>query len=130
MPKESTALRVLVVEDEPLIRWSVAETLAQAGHTVLEAGDGASALRAVREASGSIDVVLLDLRLPDSYDLTLLSDIRRLMPLSTVILVTAFATPDVVADALARGADRVANKPLDIHDLVPLVLHTHSRRSH
>jgi DNA-binding response OmpR family regulator len=130
MPKESPALRVLVVEDEPLIRWSVTETLAQAGHTVLEAGDGASARRAVREVSGSIDVVLLDFRLPDSDDLTLLSDIRRLMPRSAVILVTAFATPDVVTDALARGADRVLTKPLDIHDLVPLVLQAHSRRSH
>jgi two-component system, NtrC family, response regulator AtoC len=130
MPKESPALRVLVVEDEPLIRWSVTETLAQAGHTVFEAGDGASARRAVREASGSIDVVLLDFRLPDSHDLTLLSDVRRLMPRSAVLLITAFATPDLVADALARGADRVLSKPLDIHDLLPLVLHAHGRRSH
>ncbi len=130
MPKESPTLRVLVVEDEPLIRWSVTEMLAQAGHTVLEAGDGASALRAVREASGSIDVVLLDFRLPDSHDLTLLSEIRRLMPRSVVILVTAFATSDVVTDALARGADRVLTKPLDVHDLVPLVLHAYGRRSH
>jgi DNA-binding NarL/FixJ family response regulator len=68
--------------------------------------------------------------LPDSDDLTLLSEMRRLIPRSAGILVTAFATPDLVADALARGADCVLNKPLDIRDLVPLVLHAHSRRSH
>ena len=129
MTKKSPALRVLVVEDEPLIRWSVTETLVQAGHTVMEAGDGASARRAVREASGSIDVVLLDLRLPDSSDLTLLSDIRQLIPRSAVIIVTAFATPDIVTDALARVADRVLTKPVDIQDLVPLVNQAHARRS-
>ena len=129
MSEESPTLHVLVVEDEPLIRWSVTEMLVQAGHTVLEAGDGTSALRAVQAASGSIDVVLLDFRLPDSHDLTLLSEIRRLMPRSAVILVTAFATPDIVTDALALGADRVLTKPLDVHDVVPLVLHAYSRRS-
>jgi DNA-binding NtrC family response regulator len=130
MPKESPALRVLIVEDEPLIRWSVKETLAEAGHTVFEADDRASARRAVGEAAGPFDVVLLDFRLPDSHDLTLLSEIRRLMPRSAVILVTAYATPDVVTDALALGAERVLTKPLDMHDLVPLVLDAHHGRSH
>jgi len=40
-------LRVLVIDDEPLIRWSIAETLGAAGHHVAEAEDAASALRAI-----------------------------------------------------------------------------------
>jgi len=53
-------LRVLIVEDEPLIRWSIAETLANSGHSVLEASDAASAVRALKEASRPVDIVLLD----------------------------------------------------------------------
>ena len=122
MPKETAALRVLVVEDEPLIRWSVTQTLAEAGCTVLEADDAASALRTLRETPEPVDVVLLDFRLPDSNDLTLLSDIRRLAPDSSIVLVTAFGTPEMMAEALALGAYRVLGKPIDMQDLVPLVV--------
>ena len=45
----SPTLRVLVVDDEPLIRWSLAEVLGESGHSVTEAGDGASAVRALTE---------------------------------------------------------------------------------
>ena len=68
MGKNSPRLRVLVVDDEPLIRWSLGETLEQSGHAVVEAGDAESAFRAV-SAGGPFDVVLLDYRLPDSNDL-------------------------------------------------------------
>ena len=68
MEHESPSLRVLIVDDESLIRWSVAETLGAAGHAVLEAADGATALRTLTEVSDPVDVVLLDFRLPDSND--------------------------------------------------------------
>ena len=71
------ALRVLVVEDELLIRWSITETLAHAGHTVIEAADGASAIMALKNDAERIDAVVLDYRLPDSDDLTLLATVRR-----------------------------------------------------
>ena len=48
MTENFRALRVLVVEDELLIRWSIAETLAHAGHTVIEAEDGATAIMALK----------------------------------------------------------------------------------
>jgi len=52
-------LHVLVVDDELLIRWSVAETLAVSGHSVSQAGDGRSAIDALK-AGPDVDVVLLD----------------------------------------------------------------------
>src|SRR5688572_32887911 len=64
MLKDSPRLRVLVVDDEPLIRWSLGQTLEQAGHAVMEAGDAESAIRSV-SAGEPFDVVLLDYRLPD-----------------------------------------------------------------
>src|SRR5207249_1615367 len=92
--EKSPILRVLVVDDESLIRWSIAETLADAGHTVIEAGDGATAVQALTASAEPVDAVLLDYRLPDSNDLALLANIRRLSPHSPVILMTAYGTPE------------------------------------
>ena len=115
-------LRVLVVEDELLIRWSIAETLAHAGHVVMEAEDGATAIRALRNSAEPVDVVVLDYRLSDSNDLTLLATLRRLSPGSAVILMTAFGTPEVAKGALDLGAYQVVHKPCDMNDLEPLLL--------
>jgi DNA-binding NtrC family response regulator len=115
-------LRVLVVEDELLIRWSIAETLERMGHTVVEADDAASAIRTLEEMTEPVDVVLLDYRLPDSNDLTLLATIRRLAPHSAVLMMTAYGTPDVTRNALALGAYGVVDKPFDMHDLEPMLL--------
>src|SRR4029453_9735423 len=78
--KKSTAAGVLVVDDEALVRWSLAETLQARGYDVLEAGDGAAAIEALSAESGRIDVVLLDLRLPDCDDLHVLSEVRQIAP--------------------------------------------------
>lgn len=129
MLSESLSLCVLVVEDELLIRWSVVETLGRAGHRVLEASDAAAARRQAAAGADAIDVILLDLRLPDSSDLQLLRDLRRSLPTSAVILVTAYTTPELADEALALGADRVLTKPLDMRDLPKLVLGAHARRA-
>jgi DNA-binding NtrC family response regulator len=117
----TSPLRVLVVEDEALIRWSIAETLADRGHSVVEAASAAGAVQAIRDAAQPIDVVLLDLRLPDSDALNLLADIRRLRPKSAVVMMTAFGTPDVAQHALELGAYRVVDKPFDMHALEQLL---------
>jgi DNA-binding NtrC family response regulator len=121
-------MTVLVVEDETLIRWSIAETLAQHGHTVVEAADASSAVRVMTDASDPIDVVLLDYRLPDSNDLGLLASVRRLQPKSAVVMMTAFGTPEMSKGALELGAYRVVNKPFDMHGLEPLVQAAHRSR--
>jgi DNA-binding NtrC family response regulator len=113
-------LRILVVDDELLIRWSVAETLGQLGHIVVEAGDAKEVLQKL--STGPIpDVILLDYRLPDSNDLALLETIRRVAPTSRVIMMTAYGTPEMHADALRLGASRVISKPIEMADMGPLV---------
>jgi DNA-binding NtrC family response regulator len=126
--KKPPSLDVLIVDDEPLIRWSLSETLAEAGHKVTEVGDRESAIRALTERFEAPDVVLLDYRLPDSNDLGLLTVIRQLSPSTKVILMTAFGTPEVTSGALALGAFRVVGKPFDMHDLGSLVLQAHASR--
>ncbi len=123
MAGNSRRLHVLVVEDERLIRWSIAKTLRRVGHTVIEAENGATAARALtNSAAEAVDVVMLDFRLPDSNDLTLLAAIRRLSPRSGVILMTAHGTPEVTKGALDLGAYQVMHKPFDVYDLEPLLL--------
>ena len=120
MAEKSPTLQVLVVDDESLIRWSLAEVLADSGCVVDEAGDGASAMSLLADGR-QFDVVLLDYRLPDSNDLHLLETIRNLSPGSAVIMMTAFGTPEMVEGALRLGAYRVVPKPFDVHDMARLV---------
>src|SRR5688572_27337390 len=130
MPMAHRNPRILVVEDETLIRWSIAETLGQQGHTVMEAANAASAVKALEDAEEDIDVVLLDYRLPDSNDLGLLANVRRLQPRSAVVMTPAYGTPEVTAGALALGACRGAGKPFDMRAPGPLVVEAHAARPH
>ena len=111
---------VLVVDDEPLIRWSVAESLSDLGCDVEQASDAGSALRIVTTNPAPFDVVVLDLRLPDMNDLSLLGTVRQLLPSAALILMTAFGTPDVIERAEALGAT-VINKPFELEELTRLV---------
>jgi DNA-binding NtrC family response regulator len=122
-------LRVLVVEDELLIRWSIVETLANAGCIVSEAPDGATALRALGSA-GPVDAVVLDYRLPDSNDLGLLAQIRELSPDSAVLMMTAFGTPEIVPRARDLGVYRVIDKPFELHDLETLLVEACAAHQH
>jgi DNA-binding NtrC family response regulator len=123
--KKLAAARVLVVDDEPLIRWSVSETLAERGYDVVEKGDAKGARLAVGDDQ-PFDVVLLDYRLPDSDDLGLLASIREASPTAQVILMTAFGRPEVVSGALDLGAYRVISKPFEMQAIADLVRQAHA----
>jgi len=117
--KKSPA-HVLVVDDERLVRWAVAETLGARGYRVSEAGDATSAMQAFGASERRADLVLLDLVLPDSCDLGVLRFIRSCAPAIPVILMTAFATPDIIEQAFALGA-LVMTKPFDMTVLATVV---------
>lgn len=121
MPGKIPVLRVLIVDDEPLIRWSLAETLTESGHLVSEAGDGSSALRSL-SADDMPDVIVLDYCLPDSRDLSLLESIRQRAPRTAVIMMTAFGTPEMTRQALSLGAWRVVPKPFGVYEMSELVI--------
>ncbi|HSC28347.1 MAG TPA: response regulator [Vicinamibacterales bacterium] len=112
---------VLIVDDEPLIRWSLGETLEAAGHSVREAGSAAEALRFFEPGAEPIGAVVLDLKLPDSSDLGLLRRIRQLAPACRIILITAHGTPEVLEEARKSGVSGVLTKPFDMSCVVPLV---------
>ena len=126
----ATPLRVLIVEDEALIRWAVVEALTAAGHSVLEAPDAATARRLMAETASPIDAVLLDLRLPDSSDLSLLAAIRRDMPVAAVVMMTAHGTREDATKAKALGAFAVIEKPFDVEQIEQVMVAACRARTH
>jgi DNA-binding NtrC family response regulator len=121
VPEAIPGRRVLIVDDEDLIRWSLTQTLVDRGFQVDEASTGAGALDLVAASGGRFDVVLLDFRLPDSNDLTLLATLRRLMPHAALFLMTAYSTPETAQGALDLGAIRVVSKPFELGEMTRLV---------
>lgn len=112
---------MLVVDDEPLIRWAVSQSLADLGFDVTEAADAATALRMVTTSPLPFEIVVLDLRLPDMHDLSLLGTLRQLLPAARLLLMTAFGTAEVMAQARSLGAT-VLLKPFELDELNRLVL--------
>lgn len=118
-PEDPAPLRVLVVDDEPLMRWSIVESLRDQRHRVVEAADGAEALRALSAAE--VDAIVLDYRLPDSDDLSLLGRIRQMAPVTPVVMITAHSTPDFADHARVAGAQIIIEKPFEMRTLTAIV---------
>jgi DNA-binding NtrC family response regulator len=107
--------RLLVVDDERLIRWSLEQTLQGAGYEVILGEDGASAMRAVRDEP--LDLVLLDLKLPDTDGLQILRQVRETQPDTQVVIMTAYADVATAVEAMRLGAYDYVAKPIDFENL-------------
>ncbi len=105
---------VLVVDDESLIRWTIAERLGADGHTVVEAETAKAALA---RFGPDIDLVLLDYKLPDSDGLTVLKAMKAKDGDVPVILLTAFSSIETAVEAMKQGAYHYANKPFNLEEL-------------
>ena len=109
---------LLIVDDEQLVRWSLRERFAQDGYAIVEAGTAADALL---KAGPAIDLVLLDVRLPDGDGLEVLRKLKELFPDTPVILMTAFSSVENAVAAMKLGAYSYVNKPFDLPDVVVAV---------
>jgi two-component system NtrC family response regulator len=114
------ARRVLVVDDEPTARRSLAWLLRDAGYEVLTAPGGAEALATLDQAR--VDVLLTDLRMPGVDGLDLLRRGRILDPDLTVVMMTAHGDVTDAVRAMSEGAFWYVRKPLDLDQLLD-VLH-------
>jgi len=99
--------RILVVDDEPVIRRIVDFALSGAGYAVFEAEDAMHAVQAVRTAAPTFDLVLLDLTLSDGDGATIIPVIRRHSPGTRVLVVSGLGA----MDAAEIGADGYLAKP-------------------
>ncbi len=122
MPRENVPNPVvLVIDDEALIRWSLSEALAEFGYEVRQASSAVEADGRARALRADPLVVLLDLRLPDVSDLSLLRTIRAARPDAPVVMMTAHGAPTQAAEAVSLGAVRFVGKPFDVGEMVRFV---------
>lgn len=107
---------VLVVDDEPLIRETLAEYLSQEGFVVVPCASGEEALR--RAAEQRFDVALCDVQLPGIDGLELLARLQRISPDTFVLLITAYATVESAIEAFQRGAHDYLMKPILLDEVL------------
>lgn len=112
---------ILVVDDEMLVRWSVARRLQDEGLHVVEADSARAARDAFTAAGGAIGLVLLDIKLPDGSGLDVLERLRALDPACRFIVMTAHGSSEDRLRALALGASHVLLKPFDHAALMAMV---------
>ena len=105
---------VLVVDDEPLIRWSLVNRLKEEGYRTLEAGTAGDAVAQHRDG---VDLVLLDFALPDANGLAVLKQIKETDPDTLVIMLTANTDVQTAVEAMKNGAFHYANKPFDLDEI-------------
>jgi two-component system, NtrC family, response regulator AtoC len=111
MPTE----KVLIVDDERLVRWSLRQKCEEWGYHTLEAETGSAALKIARNESP--DLVLLDVRLPDISGIQLLEQLQQSGVARAVIMITADPQLEDVKLALKLGAFDFIGKPLDFEEL-------------
>lgn len=110
---------VLIVDDEETARSFIHEALGDAGYEAIEAGDLKQAHKTLD--TGSADIVLLDLNLPDGSGMSLLDRISRENPAPPVILITAYGEIDTAVEAMKLGAQDFLQKPLDLDRMLQAV---------
>jgi DNA-binding NtrC family response regulator len=111
--------RILILEDEKLIRWSIREMLEQAAYEVVEAQTGKEALSRLSE--DDFDLLLLDYRLPDATGIEILEWVRSEMPEISVIMMTAYGTVETAVQAMKLGVFDYLTKPVNLEELSVLV---------
>ncbi|MFA5516543.1 MAG: sigma-54 dependent transcriptional regulator [Desulfuromonadales bacterium] len=107
--------KILVVDDEHLIRWSLEQNLKKQGYDVFTAGSGEDALKILREESP--DLVLLDIQLPGISGIEVLEKAKEIDDETIVIMVTALGVLETAVKAMRMGAYDYINKPFNLDEL-------------
>ena len=112
-----TDINLLLVDDEEEFIVAIAERLRKRGFTVEGAFTGTEALNQL-EKNNSIDVVILDFRLPDFNGVDVLKKIKTKNPLIEVIIISGYAAIDSAVESLKLGAFDYLEKPFELNDLI------------
>jgi two-component system nitrogen regulation response regulator GlnG len=107
--------RLLVIDDEPNLQYSLVKSLQSEALEVATAATASQGIDAVKAQPP--DAVILDVRLPDMSGLDVFDEIRRIDPRLPVIIITAFSTTETAIEAMKRGAFDYLLKPVDFRHL-------------
>lgn len=110
------AIRILIADDEEIIRESLSFVLKKEGYVVEEAANGNEALR--KNTEQPFDIIITDIEMPEMRGIELLERVRQQSPETFVLIITAFASIDTAIDALRKGAYDYILKPIDFDDLL------------
>lgn len=111
--------RILVVDDEKLIRDVLADFLSLEGYVVRTAADGAAAITELDR--GRYDMVISDLKMPNMGGLELLREVSAKFPETLTVIMTGFGTVETAIDAMKRGAYDYILKPFKVEEIVHIV---------
>ncbi|MEM9069041.1 MAG: HD domain-containing phosphohydrolase [Myxococcota bacterium] len=114
--QDDEAPRILVVDDEQVIREILADFLSMEGFVVRTAADGSEAL--VELSRAQYDLVLTDLKMPNMGGLELLGAIQKHTPHVVTVIMTGFGTVETAIDAMKRGAYDYILKPFKVEEVV------------
>jgi DNA-binding NtrC family response regulator len=110
------SVRVLIVEDEELIRWSLRQKFETRSYQVTDVENGADAVAALD--AEMFDLIMLDYKLPDTTGLELLRKIRESDADAVVIMMTAYSSVDTAVEAIKLGAHDYVTKPFDMEQVL------------
>jgi len=111
--------KVLIVEDENLIRWALAQALTRAGYEVVLVETGDCAVEMIH--AGSFDIVITDVKLPHISGIDVATALRLVSPVTPIILVSAEADEDARNQFAKLSLAYFVEKPFDLDDVVNLV---------
>ena len=120
--------RILIIDDEPAICWSLKERLTDQGYEVQVAG---SIERSNKILAGfTPDVIVVDVRLPGQDGLTAIPEFRKQLPTTPIVVMTAFGDLQTVVDAMSRGAFDYLVKPFELPDFLSVIARAIQSLSH
>ena len=108
--------RLLLVDDNRTLCKTMSYILEHKGYEVQTAGDGDTAIERVKEQA--YDLILIDIKMPDPNGVETYRMIKMIRPDVKVLMITAYAVPDLVQDSLMEGAIAVIYKPFHMQNLL------------
>lgn len=116
--REMTVKKILICDDEKNMRWVLARELGNLGYQVVLAANGREALELLRDGEEkTVDLVLMDLRMPEFDGMAALVEIKRHWHELPVIMMTAYGTVDTAVQTMKQGAADYLLKPFDIEEV-------------
>ena len=109
---------VMVVDDDPDLRWTLQEILRDEGLHVITAVDGSQAIHKASE--NPIDLILMDVQMPGINGVDAFIEIKEILPECVVVIMTGYAVESLIQKAISEGALTCLSKPVSIEQILEI----------